>query len=353
MDWIGAGASALSTLANLAFSNMSSKKQLRNSKDYFNFTFNKENARQDFLNANSGLIQKQSLRNAGLSASNLNGVPFSSNVANGGSISGNVETPQVDLFSQLLNAKQLDIQDKMADADIALKESEIAQNEANTKEIAENAKAQRSNLQSQTRLNTALYEKSGAEKDKLLADIQNDKKRLENETNIANISIEQMEANIKNLGVQTDINLKQLSWTDKLLAAQVTELRSKGRLNNAQAEKCYSDIKVNAENMKLIAANVGLTENQSLQVSAYTNLLSEQTSREHFDNQIRLLVGYDKYKQMEEQKVLQPMYENAMTLVQIKKGETERKVIAVRGATGAVKDIADSATSIIGLGSKK
>lgn len=353
MDWIGAGASALSTLANFLGSKWASNKQLENSKKIFDYTFGAQNQRQDYLNANSGMIQKQSLRNAGLSASNLNGVPFSANVSSGSGISGNVDSPQVDLFSQFLSARQLDIQDKIANADIALKESEIAQNEANTKEIAENAKAQRSNLQSQTRLNTALYEKSGAEKEKLLADIQNDKKRLENETNIANTSIEQMEANIKNLGVQTDINLKQLSWTDKLLAAQVTELRSKGRLNNAQAEKCYSDIKVNAENMKLIAANVGLTENQALQVSAYTNLLSEQTSREHFDNQIRLLVGYDKYKQMEEQKVLQPMYENAMTMVQIKKGETERKVIAVRGATGAVKDIADSASSVIGLGSKK
>lgn len=338
--------SGLDFALNNALADLAADRQFQNSMKMFNLTFDRQNRRQDFLNFMSGTIQKQSLKNAGLSAANLNGAPFSPNVASGAGISGSAEFAQANFFNAMLQAKQLQIQDKLANADVALKESEVAQNEANTAEIAANAAAQRGSLQSQTKLNTALYEKSDAEKNKVLQDIINDKKRLENETNIANKSIEQMQANIKNLGVQTDIQIKNLNWADQLLAAQVTELRTKGELNNAQASKAYSDIQVNAENIKLIAANVGLTENQALQVSAYTGLLNEQTSREHFDNQIRLMVGYDKYKQLQENQMLGVMYNNAMTLVNIKKGQIEGKVTALRGATGALTDLTGAVKNI-------
>lgn len=109
---------------NNALAEMAANRQLKNSKKMFDYTFDAQNQRQDFLNFNAATIQKQSLKNAGLSASNLNGAPFSSNVATGGSISGSDAFAQMSLASNILQARQLDIQDKLANADIKVKEAE-------------------------------------------------------------------------------------------------------------------------------------------------------------------------------------------------------------------------------------
>lgn len=102
-----------------ALAEMAANRQFKNSKKMFDYTFAAQNQRQDFLNFNSATIQKQSLKNAGLSASNLNGAPFSSNVAAGGSISGSDAFAEMNLASNLLQAKQLDIENKLADAQIS------------------------------------------------------------------------------------------------------------------------------------------------------------------------------------------------------------------------------------------
>lgn len=116
--------SAMDFAVNNAMAGLASGRQFGYSRKMFDYTFAQQNQRQDWLNANSALIQKQSLKNAGLSASNLNGTPFSANVATGSGLTGSAEFAQMNMLSNMLQAKQVDIQDKMADAEIAKMDAE-------------------------------------------------------------------------------------------------------------------------------------------------------------------------------------------------------------------------------------
>ena len=124
--------SAMDFAVNNSMAGLASGRQFGYSRKMFDYTFAQQNQRQDWLNANSALIQKQSLKNAGLSASNLNGTPFSANVATGGSLSGSAEFAQMNMISNMLQAKQIDIQDKLADAQVAKMDAETANIEKNT-----------------------------------------------------------------------------------------------------------------------------------------------------------------------------------------------------------------------------
>lgn len=325
-DWgslaAGIGSSLASSAGNSLFTYGFNKR-------YFDYTRTRLQGDQQNMIRQSPSLMVQGLKNAGLNPASLES-GYEGGVSSPGMSSG--VQPNFDPLGKYMELRQLKQSQDLTDANVNKLNAEAEKAKAETNEIHDNAEQQRKLQASQENYNNVLS-KAGEQ------GILNDLKRLQNETDLTYSKIGEIEQNIQNLNTQNQINVKNFNYMDQLLAAQIYNLQTQGKLNNANAAKAYSDIQVNDENIKLIQAKVGLTDNEALQISSYTGLLDEQISREHFDNQIRLMIGYDKYKKLEENKMLGVMYDNALTIQNIKNGETDRRVKALTGAVDNVLNV--------------
>lgn len=327
MDWGSIGASLGSSLIQSGGNNFMT---YGFNKKYFNYTLPKLQDAQYNMIRNSPSLMVQGMKNAGLNPANIDSGYQGSVSAPSGNSGVQSNWDPVGKYMQI---KQIQQQQDLTDANVNKLNAEAEKAKAETNEIHENAQQQRSLQASQERVNNVVAASTDQQ-------MKNDMQRLQNETQLTWSKIGEIEQHIQNLNTENLINIKNFDYMDQMLAAQIYNLQSSGKLNNANAAKAYSDIQVNDANMKLIAEKVHLTQNEADQVSAYTSLLHENTSREHFDNQVRLMVGYDKYKQLEDNKMLGVMYDNALTIQKIKNGEVDRRVTALSGAVDNVLKVA-------------
>lgn len=219
---------AASSYMNYKMNDIANNNAFNRNREMWDYTFANTNARQDFLNLNGAMIQKQALRNAGLSTASMDGAPFSETVGNGtlGSQSPTqfsfnpYEAMTTDANVRVANAQEslLKAQEK--------KTIEDTKGQQYTNKILESDSAFRDALnQSQLDMQYStiqLNNWSTKEKEQNLPILKATAKNL-------NAQSESIAESIRGLRLQND-------WIDKL--------------NDAQLKKTLSEIGVNAQQVK-------------------------------------------------------------------------------------------------------
>lgn len=230
---------------NVAATSIANKDAYKYSKLYADYTNNinlqnwkMQNQRTDWLNRNSALIQKQALRDAGVSAAVLDDAEFSNSVSDVGSTAAAMQGHGVsvpDLLGYSMQRRQLDIQQQLADAEVSLKAAQEKQALANAGFTSEQQITQQKVNQYYDRLANLNIAEKGA----IIGNAEAQKKYTEdkNKREDAYLSL-QKNLNEKELA-QIDANINKINQEIKVGIAQAFKLYAEGKV--AQAQEKYTD----------------------------------------------------------------------------------------------------------------
>ena len=268
-----AGASALGSLFGGIFTNKSNREaQERANQENMAFQremFNRKAAREDMLNANSALIQRQSLEKAGLNPNVGQYGQLQTGVAQGSPSSSAyiAQSPfdgaQMGALAQLLQQQPLvDAQAENIRADTLKKNAET--NNINVDSILKETQ------------NWSLRQKTPAE----VKNLEQNTDLLHEEMNRVKWDSKQIEANIElikskqaNIDVDTNFLLDTYDTRIGQLVATVSELQSRNQLNIAEAAVAYKSIEVMSHQIRDIESRISLNQKQWLYLdSEITNL---------------------------------------------------------------------------------
>lgn len=202
-------------------------------------------------------LRKQSYRNAGLSTAALAG-SFGGNVAMPNASAGELSTVgkgmnPMEAFTMMANIKNIEADTKVKEADAANRQADTdlknSQTDLNNWQLlfnqtygAREAKAAIDKMDAETK--NQLAQASKADQDKLN-------------------SILTTNAQVALLWQQYHFNAERFPVELQLMGAQIAELVSRGQLNRAQASAAYKSIEVMDSQIKLNAANAGLSKAQA------------------------------------------------------------------------------------------
>ncbi|QCS36015.1 minor capsid protein [Capybara microvirus Cap1_SP_90] len=152
------------TIVGQANSKFASDQQMRNWRDQFS----QQNSRQDWLNANEAAIRAGSFRNAGLNPiMAMSGSTFSNNVASPSPSLSPVNNPGINalgdmpsIFASLINAKQVEKNMEVADAEIGLKNSQAALFDQQSSKVTQEILLLRAQTTAQEYLNASTEERN-------------------------------------------------------------------------------------------------------------------------------------------------------------------------------------------------
>lgn len=237
--------------------------------DFQREMFARKSAREDVLNANSALIQRQALEKAGLNP----------NIGSYGQLQTNVTqgTPS----SQAYQAQNpFDAQQAGVLANIVQQQPLVDAQVKNIQADTQKKNAEAENIAVDTILkntqNWALRQKTPAE----VKQLEKNTELLHEEMNRVKWDSKQIEANIEltkskqaNIDVDTSFLLDSYDTRLGQLVASVSELQSRNSLNIAQACVAYKSIEVMSHQIKEIESRVSLNQKQWLYLdSQITNL---------------------------------------------------------------------------------
>lgn len=269
---IAGGAMLAGTIANAVSNKSNQDEQARINKENMDFQremFNRKSQREDMLNANSALIQRQSFEKAGLNP-NVGSYSSLQTGVDQGSASSEAykkqpffNSEQAGPFIQAVQQQPLiDAQVKNIEADTQKKTVE-----------AENVSVDTILKQTQ---NWALRQKTPAE----VKNLEKNTELLNEEMNRVKWDEKQIEANIeliksKQSNIDLDTSFLLDSYDTRLgqLTATVSELQSRNALNLANAAVAYKSIEVMSHQIREIESRVSLNQKEWLYLDTQiTNL---------------------------------------------------------------------------------
>lgn len=290
------GSGVMSALTNK--SNQEAQERINaENMDFQREMFAKKTAREDMLNANSALIQRQALEKAGLNP----------NIGSYGQLQTNVTqgTPS----SQAYQAQNpFDAQSAGALANIVLQQplidAQVKNIQADTaKKTAETENVNVDTLLKQTQ-NWALKQKTPAE----VENIKKNTALLHEEMNKVKWDAKQIEANIElikskqaNIDVDTSFLLDTYDTRMGQLVASVSELQSRNSLNIAQASVAYKSIEVMSHQIREIESRVSLNQKEWLHLDQLITNLTIDGDFKQFQLNIEKQFGKEKAKLILEQ----------------------------------------------------
>lgn len=292
---IGAGVALGTTIASIASSNRNRhEQQAVNSQnmDFQREMFDKKLARENYLNANSALLQRQSLEKAGLNPnigaygqlqSNLpNGTPSSQAYA----MENPMNNAAVNSFGSLIQNQPLvdaQVENIKADTDKKKLEGENVKVDTLLKE------AQKWSIEELTPEQKKQLQKGV---DKMEDEIQNlrvDRELLRE--NIKKVMAETEGQNLENILTErsTPLILEQY-------AANISVLYSQKKLNDAQAAAAYKSIAVMTQQIKTLASQQHLNEAQTNYVAQSAISVALSNDYNKFRNSFKEEYVYNELK---------------------------------------------------------
>lgn len=340
--------SVLNATSNMAVAAMNygekkgaQKRNFEYSKQYFDYTFDKQNERQDYLNANQMRILKNSYRDAGLSSAGLG--------SSGQSVlAGASPTGQNQSFN--MDAYQTTILKDIAELGLLKAQTENVQsNTAKTDAETEGINITNDNLDAILKNQLKLSDQQIASLDQSVKEsiqrVANDNQRLVNENNLTKAQVDKTASEIGLNDAMKELKQveKQLSdinvqWLPKVLASQIAYNYAGANYSNAQAKYSVASIPLIGKNLALLDSQIKLNGQQGEKLGAEILNIKANTTKEDFFNQVRANCGIDPYVNAETEKCLSALYQNRLTIAKTIESGAQTVELGTRSA----KNVSDA-----------